>query len=104
MNEVGSIVNDIKRKSRGRDVVFLFIHRTDNRVAHGLTHHALSIHDMKIWESLFPEWLPLLVLNDSLCSCLLVSKKKNIQKKDTLVFNFKINKLLFIYLKLGLAY
>lgn len=30
MNKVGSIVDDITRKSRGRDFVFLFIHRTSN--------------------------------------------------------------------------
>lgn len=48
MNEVGSIVDDIRRKSKWRDFIFLFIHIISNKVAHELVHHALWIHEMEI--------------------------------------------------------
>ena len=64
LSEHGMIAADIKLFSGGRDFLFIFAPRTCNKVAHELAHFALSIVDEENWDSLFPDWLFVLVGND----------------------------------------
>lgn len=62
LNELGFIVEPIRFESKENNFVFIFSPGLKNIVTHEIVIFALSITDLKIWKTLFLEWLILLVL------------------------------------------
>ena len=66
LNEVGSVLLDIFEFAKNMDVIFNFVPRVCNVVAHSLARHALISSSSESWDSLFPDWLGDLVSHDRL--------------------------------------